>query len=180
MIQTGEAQGIFPIAEMPSGDDTLYLSRPVVQTGYAIFVAAPSALVYHQPMDLQGYTIGVPGPTRTSLTAEEVTRGVPGVHIVSEVNDLTVLKKLASGHYQSHAAVLMNRDLAIALIRQQHLDNLKAVGDVKAIQYRFGLAKTRFSAQQADQFNAALDDLMAEGKVRAVLDRYGLQPATSP
>ena len=54
---------------------------------------------------------------------------------------------------------------------------IKAVGDIKRIEYTIGLSRKKMDEKQAEKFNAALRGLIRNGTVKAIVEKYGMRPA---
>jgi polar amino acid transport system substrate-binding protein len=172
--ESGGSEGIFCLSKIPEREEKFYLGSPVVRSMYVVLVNDGSHLVYNQPSDLAGYTIGVYGPSGTQRAAEEITRDIPGVRIQTEVDNDTALRMLAGGRYGEKGAVLINYDLAPILIRDGRIKNLKMVGIATKFQYYIGLSRRTVSAGDAARFDEAFQSLAKEGKVDLILKKYGL------
>lgn len=178
MAEQGKADGVFSLVRIPEREASFYLGPPVVELTYSFFVSSTSSLHYQRLADLNGYTLAAYGPSGTQRALEELQAGGGKFDIVQEIDNLTALRKLAAGRYGERGAVLINRDVAYWLIREEHLDNLKAVGDLRRLAYYIGLSRQRVSEAAANRFHQALVALGREGQLRAILKKHGLRPPT--
>jgi polar amino acid transport system substrate-binding protein len=177
LAEQGMVDGIFVLLRTPEREKDFYFTDNVFQTSYAVFARQPDKLVYTAPKDLSGYTVAAYGPSGTSKTAEEAVKQVASIRMEIEVDNITVLRKLAAGRYGDQAVAVVNQDVGLYLLRQEKIDGLKVVGNIKKIDYTIGLPRKRLSQEQADQFNAGLRELIKKGAVKAIADRYGLKTA---
>lgn len=177
-VQTGQADGLFPLLPSREREKTLWLSAPLLSTAYGFFVPVRSRWHYRAPADLVGLTLGVYGPSGTASALQEVTAQSRDVKTEVELNNLTAFRKLAGGRYGDQAAVFANREVGLALLKQGALGDLKPAGELPAIHYVFALSRQTRSAAQMSRLNQALDELQRSGKIKAILARHGL--ATAP
>ncbi|SFN58101.1 polar amino acid transport system substrate-binding protein [Formivibrio citricus] len=175
MAEEGQVSGLFGVAKTPEREKAFYLSEPILDTAYSFFAPVSSQFSYQRVEDLNGYTVGVYGPSATSKALENVAQGK--TNIVIEVANLTAIKKLIGGRYGDKALVLVNREVGLSLLKEEKITNLKLVGDLQKIQFTIGLSRKKVSEQQAIQFNNAVKALIKEGKVKAILEKHGMRPA---
>lgn len=179
MSQEGKASGLFGVAVIPEREKAFFLSDPILDTAYAFFALDSSKFNYQKKQSLEGYTIGVYGPSGTSQALQNVTQGLSGVRIEIEVANLTAFKKLMGGRYGDKAAILINRDVGLSIIKAENFKNLKLAGNLQEIPFAIGLSRKKVSEQDAAKFNGAIRDLIKEGKVKAILDKHNMRPAKS-
>lgn len=177
MVEEGQVDGIFVLLRTPEREKDFYFSEPLVQTSYAVFANQSSRFTYAAPKDLDGYTVGVYGPSGTSTTAEEIAKAVPGMKIVVEVDNPTVFRKLSGMRYGEKSAAVMNLDVGNYLLKREQIAGIRAVGDIKRIDYTIGLSRKKMGEKQAEKFNAALHALIRNGTVKAIVEKYGMRPA---
>jgi polar amino acid transport system substrate-binding protein len=181
MVELGEADGIAAVARLPEREVMLHMMEPLVQSEYAVFTRADNPLAYLVPADLNGYTLGVYGPSATSMAAYELANS-PGaaISVELEIDNATVLRKLGAQRYRGPAAGVLNADVGNYLMRQEGFIGLRVAGEVRKIEYSIGLSRKKCSRQQVAAFNAALHELIKNGTVRALLERYGLKAPPLP
>ena len=177
LAKQGMVDGIFVLLRTPEREKEFHFTDNVFQTSYAVFARQAEKLAYATPKDLSGYTVAVYGPSGTSKTTEDAVRQAAGVHMAIEVDNTTVLRKLAAGRYGEHAVAVVNQDVGLYLLKQEKIDGLKIVGSIKKVDYAIGLSRKRMSEEQADQFNAGLRELVRKGTVRTIAEKYGVKPA---
>lgn len=177
LAEQGKADGAFSLVRIPEREASFYLGPAVADVTYTLFAQKKSSLRYQQAADLNGYTLAAYGPSGTLRTLQELQASGGKFDIIQEVDNATVLRKLAAGRYGERGAVLINRDVAYWLIREEGLDNLKEVGDLRRLAYHIGLSRQRVSEPTANRFNQALLALGRDGRLRAILKKHGLRPA---
>lgn len=178
--QSGQADGLVSTVDQPDRREVLYITRPVLETAYGLFVAQDSHLNYTTPTDLVGYTLGVYGPSGTSTAAEKLAVQVADLKVSIEVTNEAALRMLSGGRYGAQGAAMMNRDFALALIRTDTTLQVKLAGEVTKVNYCIGLSRQKFSPAAYARFAAALDGLIEAGRVKEILDRYDLTAPGEP
>lgn len=176
MAEEGQASGLFGVAKTPEREKAFFLSDPILETAYSFFALDSTRFSYQKIQDLDGYTVGVYGPSATSRALQNIVQAKP-INIVIEVTNLTAFKKLIGGRYGDKALVLVNREVGLSLAKEEKITNLKLAGDLQPIVYVIGLSRKKVSEQQAKQFNDAIKELIREGKVKAILNKHGMRPA---
>ena len=174
-VKHEEIKGVFPISRLPDREQDYYFIGPILETSFTIYALAGKALSFHRAEDFSGYTIGVYGPSGISKTLEQITSGMPSVTILTELNHITVLKKLSAGRYGEKGIGFVDRDGAQYLIAQEHIANLQAVTDVRTMEFYIGLSRKSVSPEIAAGFMENLEALSASGELAAILGKYGLK-----
>jgi len=173
---SGVLDGISIALRTPEREKLFYVSDDVVQTSLTLFTRMGSGFHYRDAQDLNATSIGVYGPSGTSITLSELIKGSTAQMEV-ELDNVTALRKLVAGRYGARGAVFINRDVALALMKENSITGVVAAGDAKTIDYAFGLSRTAVSAEQAELFNEKLRMLKRNGTVKKILQKYGLTPA---
>lgn len=123
-------------------------------------------------------TIGVYGPSSTSITLNGLVKDASDPKVALEVSNFDALKTLSLGGYGPRAAVFINRDVGLAMSKSMNLTEIGPAGDVKQISYCFGLSKQSPHTQEIAAFNRALRQRMASGEIGQILSKYGLKVAS--
>lgn len=177
LAEGGQVDGIFSILHGPGKAEQFFLSDPVIATRYSFFASKQSGWQYRGAGSLSGMVVGVYGPSSTSTTLAELVSARGDVSVVVEVNNYDALKKLSRSAYGTQAAVFINRDVGLSLVKSMNLADVVPVGDVKDIHYCFGLSRKSSKADERAAFTTALRQLKAAGKLDAIVAKYGLQGA---
>lgn len=172
----GILDGISIALRTPEREKSFFVTDDVVRTSFAFFTHAGSGFNYRTPQDLSNTTIGVYGPSGASTTASNLAKG-SNAQLEIELDNITVLRKLARGRYGVNGAALVNSDVAMALIKENGLEGLVNAGEAKSVDYAIGLSRNKVSAEQAELFNSKLRILKRNGVVKSILQKYGLTPA---
>ncbi|WP_372524462.1 substrate-binding periplasmic protein [Piscinibacter sp.] len=174
LAEDGYVDGIYAIVDIPERRQFFYVTPPIIDSGYAVFVHKSSTLTYHQPSDLAGYTVGAFGPSAASRAVDELARAVPTLRTLIEVDNVTLLKKLSSMRYGERGAAFANVDVGNYLVKQENIADLRVAGVVSKTAYSIGLSRAKVSEQRAQEFMTALRKLVKAGKVRETADKYGV------
>jgi len=179
MAEIGEVDGIFCFLRTPEREKKFYISEMIIDGAYSLFAAESSTFKYTQAKDLDGYTIGAYGPSGTAATLEEVLKSSTSGRAEIDVDNITVLKKLAGGRYGEggKGLALLNRDVGAYLMKSENISGLKQVGEVRKLAYGIGFSRKKVPEPQFNQFNDTLKQFIKEGKVKAILDKYGMKVA---
>jgi polar amino acid transport system substrate-binding protein len=173
---SGMLDGITIALRTPEREKSFYVSDDIVRTSLTLFTRAQSGFIYRDTQDLNNMSIGVYGPSGTSISLSELIKGT-NAQMEVELDNVTALRKLAAGRYGARGAVLINRDVALTLMKENKIDDLVAAGDAKTINYAIGLSRGAVSAEQAELFNDKLRMLKRNGTVRKIMQKYGLTAA---
>jgi len=176
-VKNGNLDGLFVILPTPDREQWLFFSDPIVLTAYSFFVPSQSTWQFRSPADLTGMTLGVYGPSGTATSLMDVVGKNSSAQVKVILSNVRALRMLKAGRYGPHSAVLVNRDVGLALLKEHELSGLKPAGDLSNIQYSFGLSRKRLDAIQMQSLNAALQRLQKNGDIKSILDKYGLEPA---
>lgn len=177
MAEEGEVDGIYAVARIPEREEHFYVSRPVIESAYGVFVPESSTLKYRAPSDLSGYTVGAYGPSAASKALEGIAQVVPTLTMVVEIDNTTLLRKLSVRRYGKLGAAVANVDVGNHLIAQEQIAGLKVAGIVSKIEYSIGLSRKKVTPLRAQQFDAALEALAKTGKLDAIAAHYGVTAA---
>jgi polar amino acid transport system substrate-binding protein len=179
MAENGEVDGIFSFLRTPEREKLFLISDMIVDGAISLFAAESSTFKYSKPKDLDGYTIGVYGPSGTATVLEDTLKAGSTGRPEVDTNNVLVLKKLAGGRYGEggKGLAVINRDVGLYLMKSEGITGLKQVGDLQRIAYGIGFPKKKVQEAQFNEFNEALKALIKEGKVKTILDKHGMKPA---
>lgn len=175
MAESGHADGIFSILHGPEKAENFVLSDPVIRTAYSFFAPKDSGWTYSNPDSLQGMTLGVYGPSSTSITLSKLLSGQNTSQEKMEVSNFDALKTLSLGGYGPKAAVFINRDVGLFMTKNMHLTQIVPAGDVKHITYCFGMSKKSPHPDELAAFTMGLRKLLASGEVAHILAKHGVK-----
>ncbi len=175
MAESGQVDGIFSILHGPERTQHFTLSDPVIRTSYSFFAIKGSGWGYTSSRSLAGMTIGVYGPSGTSITFNSLLPSTSDTKVALELSNFDALKTLSMGGYGHKAAVFMNRDVGLSMTHSMGLEDIAPAGDAKQIAYCFGLSKKSPHAEEMATFNRTLRQRMATGEVAQILAKYGMK-----
>lgn len=179
MAQRGEADGLFTIVDSPERRGDFHVSVPVIDARYTLFAQAGDDFRFGADrQQLKDRSIGVYGPSGTSIALDALVSGVPDVQVVIEPDNTTVLRKLAAGRYGRNGLAMVNEAVALHLMQSENLAGLQSAGTAVQFAYSFGLSRLRVPLERARRFDAALVALCRSGRTAALLKPYAL-PASA-
>jgi len=176
----GDADIIFSF--LVEGDqqrrDQFILSDSIALTSYCFFTTSTSNWQWSgDPKELEGRTIGVYGPSGTSIVAQRTIAGNPSTKLVIDESNLKVMQNLVVGKYGQNASVVINKDVGLDLLKTGNIYGPKPAGDIEATTFGFGFSKRSSNAHLAPRMFDALRTLQAQRKIQPILREYGLTPA---
>lgn len=175
LAEQGKANGIFSIINTPEREKIFYFSEPMVETAYSLYSLDTSKFTYRNDSDLAGHTIGVYGPSGTSITLEEMVKSASNARIAIEVDTTTALRVLSSGGYGDDGLILSNRDVTDLAIKTANIKHLRKVADARKIFYCIAFGKKSIDAQLFKRFDDALDRMLKDGTAKAILEKNNLK-----
>jgi len=173
-VKRARANGIFFIGKNPERERWLTFSPPIVQTEYGFFVNKNNPLVYKTPNDIEGFIVGVFGPSNTSASLREIKIEMINFYIDMEDNDEAGFRKLSVERVN---AVYSNRDVGYSLIKKLGLSNIRYAGAHCKLFYYFAFNPKLTPAKWIEQFNETYRILYHSGKIQQILIKYNMTPA---
>lgn len=179
----GDADVVFSILlEVPERREFFYLSPSIVNTSYSFFVTSRNPWMYSGLPSLDGMILGAYGPSGTSIVAQELVgqRGVAGFDVnplIIEPSIVESFQQLIIGKYGATGAVVVNRDVGLALLKKHSIIGPKVAGNIKQITYGFGVSKKASRSDIYARLVDALRRLQLRGEVLDTLRFYGLRAA---
>ena len=181
----GEADVVFSILlEAPERAELFFLSPSIVNTSYSFFVTSRNPWKYGGVSTLTGMTVGAYGPSGTSIVAEEVfakriAMGFDPFALIVEPSIVGSYQNLITGKYGVNGAVIVNKDVGIALLKKHSIIGPKEAGEIKPITYGYGVSRNSKRGKEiAERMEAALRRLQKRGDVVDTLRFYGLKAAS--
>ncbi|WP_051302861.1 substrate-binding periplasmic protein [Psychromonas aquimarina] len=168
-VSQGVINGFFPIGWSKERETQLYFSEPVMHTEYGFFARDSSSFNFADRQDLTGLVIAVYGPSNTSRTLRELTRGVSGVKLDITPHDEFPFKKLSAGRVD---AVYSNRLVGKALIAKLGLTNINYYRKHLDVKYYIGLSKVNTTPDAAADYMDTISHMLNEGIIDNILSSY--------
>jgi len=183
-VKSGLADALFVVGKNKKREEWLHFSLPIITTEYGFFVLNTNSLNYLDIKDIQGYKVGVYGPSNTSNSLNKI-----GVKLID--NNLTPLDitisyddvlsfKMLNKKNRDTQAVYSNKDVGNELIKQYNLKNIRYAGKQKSLDYFIAFSKTTVSKEIVDRFNDVLYEMHHNKKLQNILDKYSLDAAVIP
>ena len=179
-VRNGDANGMFVIGWNERRAEWVHFSPPIMKTEYGFFVNSDNALKYTDPSNIEGYKVGVYGPSNTSnsvdrLRARMAEDGLDAIVIDMRPDDESGFKKLAAGRLD---AVFSNRDVGLALIAKLGLmDKIRYSGPQRTLNYYVGFSMAHNEQDVLQAFDAAYRKLHKSGEVKEILDKHSMEVA---
>ena len=177
----GEADVIFSILlEVPERRQFFYLSPSIVNTSYSFFVTSRNPWVYSGVESLDKMIVCAYGPSGTSIVAQEIVSqrsfaGFEPTTLIIEPSIVESFQQLIIGKYGANGAVVVNKDVGLALLKKHSIMGPKVAGDIKQITYGFGTSKKASRNDIHARLVDAFRRLQLKGEILDTLRFYGLK-----
>jgi len=181
-VRLGLADALYVIGKNKSRESWLHFSLPILTTEYGFFVLKLNQLSYKDISDVQGYNIGVYGPSNTSdslnkIGVKLVQKGLSPIDITMSYDDVLSFKML-NKKTRNLQSVYSNKDVGNKIIKNYNLNNLKYLGTHKTLNYYIGFSKSTVSKEIVSQFNNILAQMYQHKELQTFLAQYNLKSAT--
>ena len=128
--------------------------------------------------------IGAYGPSGTSIVAQEVVseravEGFDATTLIIEPSIVESFQQLIIGKYGANGAVVVNKDVGLALLKRHSIIGPREAGEIKKITYGFGVSKKARRDDIHPRLVYGLHKLQLSGEVLDMLRFYGLK-ASAP
>ena len=173
-VRNGKAQGIFVVGWNEERSKWLYFSPPLLNSEYGFFVRADNTLKFNENSDVQGYAVGVYGPSNTATALERIKAEIKNMTIDMTPDDEAAFKKLSVGRVD---AVLSDKDVGNDLMRKLGIRNVRYAGRQQVLKYYIGFSQKFTEKKLVDQFNTAFRNLHKRGIIQAILSKYKMDAA---
>jgi len=180
-IKDGKADGLYVVGKNKSRESWLHFSHPVITTQYGFFVLKSNNKVYKSIEDIQGYKVGVFGPSNTSNSLKKISEQLKSenkksldIRVLHE--DLLVFLQLNS-KIRGLEAVYSNIDVGYYFIRKHKLENIKYMGKNKELDYYISFSKRTVSEDLVKKFNEVIKNMHKNKELQKILDKYFLKSA---
>ncbi|MGD9367372.1 MAG: DUF1566 domain-containing protein [Desulfobacteraceae bacterium] len=179
-VKIGKSDGMFVIVWNSARAKWLHRSTAIVETEYGLFVRDDDDLAFDQilkrPSDMDGYTIGVYGPSGTSTSLKNLKTALESkgakLYIKMESDNKTLFKKLSTS--KGKYAVYSNRIVGESVIRGLGLNNIRYSGMHRGLSYYVGFSKQRVPLWVVQKFNKAHKQLVDEGAVMSIMANHSM------
>lgn len=177
-VRTGKAHGMFVIGWNEKRAKWVHFSPPMINTEYGFFVRADNPLSYKQISDVEGYSVGVYGPSNTANSLDKLKKQMEAqnlrpIGIDMRPDDEAGFKKLALGRID---AVFSNRDVGFALIGKLNLKGaVRYAGPSKRLKYYVGFSLEHNDKSVLERFDEAYVALYRKGVIKEILDRHQIE-----
>lgn len=179
-VKSGNAHGMFVIAWNTTRAQWLHRSTAIIETEYGLFVRDDDDLQFDQilnrPSDIDGYTVGVYGPSGTSSSLKKFNALLQSnggsIFINMESDDKPLFKKLSvsKGKY----AVYSNRTVGETVSRGLGLKNIHYSGMHRGLSYYVGFSKKKVPLWMVKKFDQAHKQLVAQGAINTIIANHSM------
>lgn len=173
-VRNGKAHGIFVVGWNEEQSKWLYFSPPILNSEYGFFVRADNPLKFNENSDVQGYAVGVYGPSNTATALERIKAEIKHMTIDMTPDGGAAFKKLSVSRID---AVFSNRDVGNDLMRKLGIRNVRYAGRQQILKYYIGFSQKFTEKKLVDQFNTAFRNLHKRGIIQAILSKYKMDAA---
>lgn len=170
--KAGKMQGIFVIAHDQQRSKWLSFTMPIINAEYGFFMRSDKPFEYQQPSSVSGYKVGVYGPSNTANALEKLNYDLNSIEIDMTPHDEAAFKKLSVGRVDF---VYSNKDVGVALIKKNRLNNIKYAGYPREVKYHIAFSTEFTDVTLVKQFNDTLQLLSKQGVIKNILKEYALQ-----
>jgi polar amino acid transport system substrate-binding protein len=175
-VRDGSGDGLFLIGWDASRAEYLQRTEEILSTEYGFFVRADDPLNFTGPKALDGYTVGVYGPSNTSKTLDKITVGLrsEGIRLDKDLQKDSdpVFRALSTS--KGKYAVFSNKDVGNSIIRRLGLENIRYAGQQQCVSYYVGITNRLNNTDFLDRFNTAFSQIALSGLKRTILAPYGV------
>lgn len=171
-VVAGEADIIatFLIDKDEERNKLFILSPPIVDTKYSFFTTSTSTWTWTgNPRDLDGRTIGVYGPSGTSIIAKRLVDLNPSSSLVLEPTNLVAFQQLVIGKYGIKAAIVVNKDLGLAYLKNSNIYGPRLAGDITDVSFGLGFSRASKHVALAPIIMKSIDNLKNNGLIANAL-----------
>ncbi len=173
-VRNGKAHGIFVVGLNEELSKWLYFSPPIVNSEYGFFVRDDNPLKFKEDSDVEGYVVGVHGPSNTATALEKIRAEIKGLTIDMTPDGGAVFKKLSVSRVD---AVFSDRDVGHDLMRKLGIRNIRYAGRQQILKYYIGFSQKFTEKKLIDQFNTAFRNLHKRGIIQEILSQYKMDAA---
>jgi len=173
-VRNGKAHGIFVVGWNEEQSKWLYFSPPILNSEYGFFVRADNPLRFKENSDVEGYAVGVYGPSNTATALEKIKAEIKGLTIDMTSDNGAGFKKLSVSRVD---AVFSNRDVGNDLMRKLGIRNIRYAGRQQILKYYIGFSQKFTEKKLVDQFNMAFRNLHKRGIIQEILSKYKMDAA---
>lgn len=181
-VKEGLSDALFVVGKNKERESWLHFSLPIINTEYGFFVLKSDNLVYTDTADIQGYKVGVYGPSNTSnslkkISNELIKNNLSPLNMTMSYDDVLSFKMLNKQN-RDIQAVYSNKDVGNELIKKYHLDNIRYAGKQRSLNYFIAFSKATVSKEVVADFNNVLFEMHQNKTLQNILDKYSLKAAT--
>lgn len=174
MLEDGSTAGVLSLIPNPA---RMAFSSPSPLLVYSdlVYAGLPQTPVREQLSDLQGWSVGVVRASTSGGVAAQHQKQVPGMTLVEEVNNETLVRKLQGGRYGVQGAIFGGWD-ALAHVAAREGVGLRLLYKADTQGFCVMWSHKGLSAALRERFDQTLQEMLRSGEVKLLLQPYGLRP----
>jgi len=181
MAASGQTGGIFPLGWNEGRRDDYYFSVPLLVTEYGLYVPSKHKGKLNSLEGLQGYKVGVFGPSNTytsllELQNQMVEKGLKPMNIIVKTDaNGQIIQMLAKERFDAYYT---NRAVAEHRTHQFSVKGVEYAWHHKSVMYFIGFPRRTTDPEWVRRFNqTALKIIQTENTFQWILEQYGLESA---
>ena len=180
-VELEVADALFVVGKNIKRQEWLYFSHPIIKTEYGFFVSNSNKRKFNSIDDIQGYNVGVYGPSNTShslnkIGVQLIEKGLYPIDITMSYDDILSFKMLNKEDRNIHA-VYSNKDVGNSIIKEFNLKNIRYFGKQKNLNYYIAFSKKTVAIDIVEKFNILLHQMYINKSLQKILDQYSLTTA---
>lgn len=176
MLERNETDAVMSLIPNAERANYAVFSPPIVADQLAYFSVRGNATPVPRLQALQGWTVAGVRGSNSLHTARQNQRQVPGLTVVEEVNNETLVRKLQAGRYGSRGAVIGGESVLRFEARKIALD-LAPVWTLDTQHFVTAFSPANVDAQTREALFATLNAMKKSGEMRDLLHPHGLKVA---
>ena len=172
LLTQGEIHGIVSVLKTAERDAVGNFVSDIIKSDI-IYIAESSRPNIANASELAGYTIGaVKAAASAKLANKDAQAAGGGANVVEDMNNDTVLKKIAAGRYGDKGVAVINEDLAKFLANKNNIKNFKKLFAAKSDNYGVYFSKKSIDDKTLEKFTKALEELKKNGEIKKITTKY--------
>ncbi|MGQ0710122.1 MAG: substrate-binding periplasmic protein [Rhodoferax sp.] len=173
MLEDGTTPGVLSL--IPNPTRMAFSSpSPILVYSDLVYAGLPQTPALSGLPDLQGWSVGVVRASTSGGVAAQHQKQVPGMVLVEEVNNETLVRKLQGGRYGAQGAIFGGWDV-LAHVAARAGVALHPLYKADTHGFCIMWSHKGMDASLRARFDQTLQDMLRSGEVKALLQPYGLR-----
>ena len=176
MLERGETSAVMSLIPNDERANYAVFSPPIVVDHLAYFGVRGGAPKVPRLQALEGWTVAGVRGSNSLHTARQNQRQVPGLTVVEEVNNETLVRKLRAGRYGDPSAII-GAEAVLRFEAQKVALDLAPVLTLDTQRFVTAFSPAKVDAATREALFATLNAMKKSGAMRELLLPYGLTAA---